>query len=107
MSGTWSCTFRSASSPFLAVATTRNSPVPSTTSVRSRRKKGLSSTTRTVGRSERVDTMRHGGDLDLTIEHPEPHGPAVVPAHRDAHQRDAGLVKHLAGGHHVALAHLN
>ncbi len=53
-------TFLIASIPFRAVAMTRNSPVLFTTSLITRRKKGLSSTTRTVGgRSEGATAMGH------------------------------------------------
>ena len=61
--------------------------LPSTTSLSSRRKKGLSSTTRTVRGSEGLDTMRHRGDLDPAVRHPEPHRPAVVAAGRLADER--------------------
>ena len=47
-SGSRSCTFCSASMPLRAVATARKSPLPSTTSLNSRRKKALSSTIRTL-----------------------------------------------------------
>ena len=57
-SGCSRCTFRSASMPLRAVPTTVNSPLRSRMSESSRRKNGLSSATRTVRRSEVLDTVR-------------------------------------------------
>src|SRR5215207_6547263 len=107
MSGSWSCTFCRASIPFRAVPTTRNSRLPSTTSLSSRRKKGLSSTTRTVRDSEDLDAMRHRRDLESAVRHPEPHGPAEVASGGLADDGHAVLVERLARGHDVALAHLD
>src|SRR5215210_6280008 len=106
-SGSWSWTFCTASIPFRAVPTTRNSRLASTTSLSSRRKKGLSSTTRTVRGSEGLGTMRHRRYLDPSVRHPEPHGPAEVAPGGLAHDRDPLVVQRLARGHDVALAHLN
>ena len=58
-------TFRTASSPLRAVATTRNSPDSSMRSESTRRMSALSSATRTVGRSELADTMLDRLHFDL------------------------------------------
>src|SRR3954471_5749164 len=87
-SGAWERTFRSASMPSRAVATTRNSPEPSSTSVSSRRKNGLSSTTSTRLGSELLDTMSHGNHFHLAVVHPQAHRTPEVPADRFADQAD-------------------
>src|SRR5919108_6526282 len=93
--------------PFRAVATTANSPVLSTTSVSSRRKKGLSSTTSTVAVSEGVDTMGHRAHLDGAVGHVQAHGADVISPDRFAYQRNPVGVEDLTGRDDVALAHLD
>src|SRR5215208_5263452 len=106
-SGAWVRTFRSASMPSRAVAITRNSPDPSTTSVSSRRKNGLSSTTSTRAKSEVLDAMRHRTDFDPTITHPEPNGPSEVAAHCFSNQWNSVGAECLPGCDQVAFAHVH
>src|SRR5687768_4031220 len=100
-SGCRSCSLRSAIMPLRAVAATRNSPLPVTTSLISRRKNGLSSTMSTLGISEEADAMHHRGDLHPAVGYAETHRPAVVPADVLAHQREAHRAERLAGRYDV------
>src|SRR3954471_16806028 len=106
-SGACARTFRSASMPSRAVATTRNSPDPSTTSVSSRRKNGLSSTTSTRLGSEALDTTRHRDHFDRPVAHGQSYGTAEVPAHRLGDERDIVLAEHLPGCDQIPLTHLD
>src|SRR3954451_18318907 len=105
-SGASARTFRSASMPSRAVATTRNSPDPSTTSVSSRRKNGLSSTTSTRLGSELLDTTRHRDHLDRPITHAQSDGAAEITTHRLGHEREAVLAEHLPRCDQIPLPHL-
>src|SRR3954447_22089020 len=105
-SGACARTFRSASMPSRAVATTRNSPDPSTSSVSSRRKNGLSSTTSTRLGSELLDTTRHCDHLDHPVTHAQSDGAAEITAHCFSHERDAVLAEHLPGCNQIPLTHL-
>src|SRR5918995_824852 len=104
-SGAWARTFRSASMPSRAVATTWNSPEPSSTSVRSRRKKGLSSTTRTRLGSEMLDTVRHRNHFYSAIGDVEANGTPEITTHRLSDQWYGVTVQHLSGGHQITLSH--
>src|SRR4051812_16346240 len=93
--------------PSRAVATTRNSPEPSSTSVSSRRKNGLSSTTSTRLGSELLDTMSHGNHFHLAVVHPQAHRTPEVPADRFADQADPVGAEHLPCRDQVPFAHLD
>src|SRR5512146_217201 len=107
MSGTYLWSFRSASCPSRAVATTRNSPEASMISVSTRRKRALSSTTRTDGSSERSVTIDQRPDRDRPVGHPEAHRAAGGAAGGLGHDRDAEGRQRLPAGDDVALAHLH
>src|SRR5512146_718292 len=101
----WTCS--RASCPLLALPTTRNSPDPVTSSLTSRRKNGLSSTTRTPGSSEELDTMADRANLQFALCDVEPHRAAFVATHRFGHDGNGQLVQHFARRDHVAIAHLH
>src|SRR3954467_14066333 len=106
-SGACARTFRSASMPSRAVATTRNSPEPSTTSVSSRRKNGLSSTTSTRLGSELLNTTRHRDHFDFAVVDAQPHGTAEIAAHCLGYERNTMLPEYLSSGDQIPLTHLD
>src|SRR6476619_4987871 len=106
-SGVWVLTFRNASMPSRAVATTRNSPEDSRTSVSSRRKKGLSSTTSTRPGSELLDTMRDRDDFDLPVAHRKADGSSEIPAYRLSNQRHTVILQYLSCSDEIPLTHVD
>src|SRR5438552_14555810 len=89
---------------------TRNGPsplVPPRTSVRMRRIRALSSTTRTVGfPSDDFDITPHRPDFDMPVRQVETHRPALLAADGLLLDRDRGDAQRVARGHDVALPHL-
>src|SRR6185503_4676247 len=69
--------------------------------------RALSSTTRTLGRSDDMQVRAHGADLDAAVAHVEADAASPLAAHRLAQNRDARGAEHAARREHVALAHLN
>src|SRR5215218_1400349 len=106
-SGAKARTFLSASMPSRAVATTRNSPDPSTTSVSRRRKNGLSSTTSTLRGSKVLDAMRHRAHLYATIADSQPDRTSEVSSYCFPHKGYTVGIQHLASSNQVTLSHLN
>src|SRR6478735_9128662 len=106
-SGTSLWILRSASSPSRATPTTWNSPDASMISVRMRRKSALSSTTRTVGRSDRFFTGAEGADHQEPVLRLHPDRAADGPAGGLRRDRDAVVLQHLPGGDDVPLPHLH
>src|SRR6478752_7498338 len=106
-SGTSLWILRSASSPSHATPTTWNSPDASMISDRMRRKSALSSTTRTVGRSDRFFTGAEGADHQEAIHRLHPDGAADNPSRRLRLDRDPVVLQHLAGGDDIPLSHLH
>src|SRR6266566_55400 len=112
-SGAYWWTFRMASTPSRAVATTVNS-APST-STSTRRMSALSSATRTVGaggaggafRSDDVGIGSHGPDLDAAVLHVEPHRPAALAAHGLAEDGNRRRAQRAPRRQHVPLPHLD
>src|SRR5260370_12066326 len=110
-SGAYWWTFRIASTPSRAVATTVNS-VPST-STSTRRMSALSSATRTVGsgggalRSDDVDIGSHGPDLDAAVLHLEPHRSATLATLSLAENGNLRRAEGAPRGQDVALPHLD
>src|ERR1700752_2606979 len=98
-----------ASRPSRAVATTRNS-APPRTSTSTRRISALSSTTRTDGTGRgRSDDMRvgpDGADLCASVLHVKPDAATALAAHGLADDRNAGRAERTAACPHVALAPL-
>src|SRR3954469_15284221 len=106
-SGASALTFLNASMPSRAVATTQNSPDPSTTSVSMRRKKALSSTTSTRPGLEVLDAMSNRADFHRAVAHPHPNGAAKVSSHGLRHQGNAMRLQGVPSGEQVPLSHLD
>src|SRR5438105_10485390 len=107
-SGAYWWTFRIASTPSRAVATTLNSP-PST-STNTRRIRALSSATTTVGmalRSDDVGIRSHGSDLDASVLHMKTHRSAALAAHRLAENGNLRRAQRVSRRQHIAFPHLN
>src|SRR5207237_1151244 len=106
-SGAYWWTFRIASTPSRAVATTLNSPPSTSTSTR--RIRALSSATRTVGalRSDDVGIRSHGPNLDASVLHVKTHRSAALAAHRLAENGNLRRAQRVSRRQHIAFPHLN
>src|SRR5215207_7204563 len=104
-SSAWIC--YSASCPWRAVPTTRNSPLVDRISLTSFRMNALSSTTRTVRWLE--DTLPHLERLHhhTTVRHVEVDTAPVLAARVRGDERDLGQPQHALRGLDVALAHVD
>src|SRR5918994_6909592 len=104
-SSAWICF--SASSPWRAVPTTRNSPLVDRISLTSFRMNALSSTTRTVRWLE--DTLAHLERLHdhATVGDVEVDAASVLSARIRGHEGDLGQPQHALRGLDVALAHVD
>src|SRR5690606_11206033 len=99
--------FSNASSPLRATPASRNSPELSMVSASIRRKKALSSATRTDGTSEGDGTMHHRRDLDLATVHIEPHRAAERTPDCLTQQGDPGTRHGVPRGDDVPFSHLD
>src|SRR5512132_1008702 len=105
MSGSRAWIWRSASCPFRAVPTTRNSFERSMISPMTRRMKALSSTTSTVaGRLEDTISLLERPHLDAAVAQVEVHAASVVESRVLGDDRDSGGGERLACRGDVALA---
>src|SRR5215207_8222841 len=104
-SSAWIC--YSASCPWRAVPTTRNSPLVDRISLTSFRMNALSSTTRTVRWLE--DTLPHLERLhhDAAIADVEVHASPMLAACVRSNEWDVGQPQHALGSFDVALAHID
>src|SRR5262245_5496380 len=93
--------------PLVAVPTTRNWPEPATISEIIRRKKALSSTTRTEGRSKLIERAPDRTHLDFPIGGVKPHRAPLRASHGLGNDRNTVSTQHLATRHDVAISHLD